>query len=211
VSGSKAQNSETPQQNSTDDNPPSRVARLSFTKGDVSFLRAGVDQWSGVAPNIPVTTGDPIYTDKKARAELELANYAVRLSERTDLTVTNLNDQIMQLGVEQGTVRVSIYEQPSGDNVEVDTPNDALTLLKAGTFRVDVDPSGDFTVVSVNSGTVEITAGTQSQTLRSAEAAKLTGRDGVEIVSIPLPRFRFGRRQDRQSLIIPSLGDQYLQ
>ncbi len=96
VSVSKAQSNEAPQQNSTDDNPPSRVARLSFIKGDVSFLRAGLDQWSQAILNFPVTTGDRIYTDKKARAELEVGLYAVRLSESTDLTVTNLNDQIMQ-------------------------------------------------------------------------------------------------------------------
>jgi hypothetical protein len=188
VSFLKAQSNDAPPQSSTDDNPPSRVARLSFTKGNVSFLRAGLDQWSQATPNFPVTTGDRIYADKKARAELELGLYAVRISESTDLTVTNLSDQIIQLGVQQGTVRVSVYEQPSGDIVEIDTPNGALTVLKTGTFRVDVDPSGDFTLVSVNSGAAEITAGTQSQTLRSAEAAKLTGHNGVEVVSVPLPR-----------------------
>src|SRR5258708_18359992 len=97
VSVSKAQSSEAPQQNSTDDNPPSRVARLSFMKGDVSFLRAGLDQWSQAMPNFPVTTGDRIYTDKKARAELDVGIYAVPLSQHTDLTVTNLNDHIIQL------------------------------------------------------------------------------------------------------------------
>src|SRR6195256_2545678 len=121
VSVSNAQKNDAPQQSSTDENPPSRVARLSFTKGNVSFLRAGLDQWSQATPNFPVTTGDRIYADKKARAELEIGLYAVRLSETTDLTVTNLNDQITQLGVQQGTARVSVYELPSGDSLEVDT------------------------------------------------------------------------------------------
>jgi FecR protein len=188
VSVSNAQDNDAPRQSSTDENPPSRVARLSFTKGNVSFLRAGLDQWSQATPNFPVTTGDRIYTDKKARAELEIGLYAVRLSETTDLTVTNLNDQITQLGVQQGTARVSVYELPSGDSLEVDTPNGALTFLKSGTFRVDVDPSGDFTVVSVNNGSVDVTAGTRSQTLQSGQAAKLTGRDPVEVLSVPLPR-----------------------
>src|ERR1700730_16318352 len=96
VSVSNAQDNDAPRQSSTDENPPSRVARLSFTKGNVSFLRAGLDQWSQATQNFPVTTGDRIYTDKKARAELEIGLYAVRLSETTDLTVTNLNDQITQ-------------------------------------------------------------------------------------------------------------------
>jgi hypothetical protein len=187
VSISKAQSSDAPQENSSDDNPPSRVARLSFTKGNVSFLRAGLDQWSQATPNFPVTTGDRIYTDRNARAELEVGLYTIRLSENTDLTVTNLNDQVIQLGIQQGTARISVYEVPSGDTLEVNTPNGALTVLKAGTFRVDVDPSGGFTVASVKSGELEITAGTLVETLRSGQAARLTGREPVEIVSMPLP------------------------
>src|SRR3984893_19077352 len=84
------------QQDSAEDNPPARVARLSYLSGSVSFLRAGVDQWSQAAINFPVTTGDRIYTAKGARAELEAGPYTVRLSDATDLTITNLNDQIMQ-------------------------------------------------------------------------------------------------------------------
>src|SRR5258708_25536609 len=163
VSVARAQSNDAPQQNSTDDNPPSRVARLSFTKGNVSFLRAGLDQWSQAMPNFPVTTGDRIYTDKKARAELDVGIYAVPLSQHTDLTVTNLNDHIIQLGVQQGTVRVSVYELASGDSLEVDTPNGALTFLKSGGFLVDVYPSGGSTLVSVHSCSVEVTARTPSQ------------------------------------------------
>ena len=71
-------------------------------------MRAGLDQWSEAALNFPATTGDRIYTDHGARAELEVGPYAVRLSDATDLTITNLNDQIMQLGLEQGTLRLSL-------------------------------------------------------------------------------------------------------
>lgn len=53
-----------------DDNPPSRVARVSYLKGRVSFQPAGQDQWSEATINFTVTTGDRLYTDKGARAEL---------------------------------------------------------------------------------------------------------------------------------------------
>jgi hypothetical protein len=47
---------------STADNPPARAARISYLKGNVSFLRAGLDQWSEAAFNFTVTTGDRLYT-----------------------------------------------------------------------------------------------------------------------------------------------------
>jgi hypothetical protein len=172
---------------SSEDNPPARVARISYLKGNVSFLRAGVDQWSQAAVNFPASTGDRIYTDKDSRAELEIGPYTVRLSENTDLTITNLNDEIMQLGLEQGTLRTSIYQFSSSDKVEVDSPNGAITLQEAGHYRVAVAEEGDHTIVSVDQGSAEITGGDVSQTLRSGEAARLTGQDPIQVESVPMP------------------------
>ena len=53
------------------DHPPGRVARISSLNGNVSFLPAGQDQWSQATLNFVVTTGDRIYTDKDAKAELD--------------------------------------------------------------------------------------------------------------------------------------------
>jgi len=76
-----------------DDNPPARAARISYLKGKVSFQPAGQDQWSEATLNFTVTTGDRLYTDRGARAELEIGPYTVRLAEQTDLIVTNLYAQ----------------------------------------------------------------------------------------------------------------------
>jgi hypothetical protein len=169
------------------ENPPARAARISYLKGRVSLQPAGQDVWSEATRNFTVTASDRLYTDKRARAELEVGPYTVRLSEQTDLIVTNLNDQLTQLGIEQGTVRVSVYELPSGNTVELDTPNGALTVREAGTYRIDVDPDGNRATVSVNSGSIEITAGDVSQTVPAGQAVRLTGQDPVQIDSIPMP------------------------
>jgi hypothetical protein len=39
-----------------EDNPPARVARISYLKGKVSFEPAGHDQWSEATRNFTVTT-----------------------------------------------------------------------------------------------------------------------------------------------------------
>ena len=51
--------------------PPGRVARLSMIQGKVTFQPSGETDWSEASLNRPVTTGDRIYADKGARAELE--------------------------------------------------------------------------------------------------------------------------------------------
>jgi hypothetical protein len=169
------------------DNPPARVARISYLKGKVSFLPSGQDQWSEATLNFTVTTGDRIYTEKDARAELQVGSYTVRLAGETDLTVTNLNDQMMQFGLEQGTLRVSVYELSADNTVEVDTPNGAITALAPGIFRVQTDPDGDHTLVAVNSGSVHITNGDVAQKLEAGQALRLSGQDPVQAESVPMP------------------------
>src|SRR6266404_3074658 len=76
-------------------NPPGRAARLSFVRGSVSLQPSGENQWGQASLNYTVTTGDRLYTDQGSRAELEVGPYAVRMSQTTDLTIANLNDQML--------------------------------------------------------------------------------------------------------------------
>lgn len=151
------------------------------------FLRAGLDQWAQATLNFPVTTGDRLYTDKDGRAELQAGFFAVRMSASSDVTVTNLNDETMQLGLEEGTLRISVYELPSGNAVEVDTPNGAITVQSPGRYRIDTDPDGDRTIVTVNRGSVDVTAEGFSQSVDEGQAFELRGQNPPQATTAPMP------------------------
>jgi hypothetical protein len=168
-------------------NPPGRAARLSLVQGKVSLQASGASDWSQASVNYPLTTGDRIYTDQGSRAEIEVGNVAVRASGNTDLTVANLNDQVLQLGLAQGTIRLQVYDLVSGDTIEVDTPNGALTLLRSGDYRVDTYPNDNTTLVTVNSGSLEITGGGISQTVDAGRAVKLQGTDQIQATALSIP------------------------
>lgn len=169
--------------------PPARVARLSFIKGTVSLQASGASDWSQASLNYPVTTGDRVYTDQDGQAELEAGSVAVRASATTDLTMANLNDQFMQLGLGQGVIRVRVYELLSGESVEVDTPNGALTLLRPGDYRVETYADIGATFVIVFDGALEVSGGGLSQRVGSGQAVKLTGTGPISVafVSPPAP------------------------
>ncbi len=99
--------------------PPGRVARLSYARGNVSLQPAGETDWTAAPTNYVVTTGDRLYTDTNSRAELEIGPYAVRLSQAADLTLVNLNDHLVQLGLDQCSLRLTVFEMPPQDAVEV--------------------------------------------------------------------------------------------
>jgi len=168
--------------------PPARVARLSVIQGKLSFQPAGESQWSEVSVNRTVSTGDRLYTDQQSRAELEVGSFAVRLSETTDLTVANLNDQLLQLGLGQGSIRVSVYDLPPNNTVEIDTPNGALTLEQNGSYRVDIAPDGNSTFVTVIAGRLEVTGGDLRQDVGAGRTVQLTGTGPIAVASAARPQ-----------------------
>ena len=167
--------------------PPSRVARLSYLTGKVSFEPSGEEQWSQASTNYPMTTGDRLYTDNDGRAELETGNIAIRMAPNTDLSTTMLSDRLLQLGLAQGTLRVHAYDIYSGNSVEIDTPSAALTLLRAGSYRVETYPDGNTTLVAVTEGDLEISGSGINQTLHAGQAIKLEGTDQVRMDWISVP------------------------
>ncbi|MDQ6924177.1 MAG: hypothetical protein M3Z74_08375, partial [Pseudomonadota bacterium] len=56
--------------------PPARVARLANIGGAVSFSPAGEDEWVFAIPNRPLITGDRVWADAGARAELQIGSLA---------------------------------------------------------------------------------------------------------------------------------------
>jgi hypothetical protein len=168
--------------------PPGRVARLSYMSGAVSFEPSGENDWSAASLNYPVTSGDRLWTDNGARAEVETGNIAVRMAEQTDLTATSLTDQLMQLGLAQGVIRISAYDIRSGSEIEVDTPNGAVTITQPGSYRIETYPNDARTIVSVNQGQVQVTGNGVNETVGSGQALELNGtNDQVQVSDVGMP------------------------
>ncbi len=170
--------------------PPGRAARLSVADGAVSFQAAGDTVWGDASLNYTITSGDRLYTDKDARAELEVGSLAIRLSDNTDLTVTNLTDHFVQLGLSAGTARLSVYELSSADTLEVDTPNGALIVIAPGDYRFDVSPDDSTTVVAVDRGRVSVGTATDNgapEEVTIGEAMEIQGSDPIHLTWITKP------------------------
>src|SRR6266404_1404096 len=86
------------------DDPPTRVARLGYLEGSVSFQPGGTDEWVAAPLNRPITTGDKIWSDRGSRAELQLDGSALRLSSNTAVSFPNLAFSVLQPGVYRITV-----------------------------------------------------------------------------------------------------------
>lgn len=132
--------------------PPSIVAWLGQTQGDVSFAPSGTDTWAYASPNRPLTTGDQLWVDRGGRAELHVGSTAVRVGPQSAVAVTSLSDSHMQWRLSQGTLQVRIRALYPDQRVEIDTPNLAFVPSSPGSYRIDVDPASGTTRVTNWSG-----------------------------------------------------------
>src|SRR3984893_5147822 len=160
-----------------DDDPPSRVARLSHTDGSVSFEPAGTDDWVSAAVNRPMTAGDKLWADNGARAELHIGSASIRLGSTTGFSFLNLSDNVTQIQVTEGSLRVRVKRLDEHETFEIDTPNLAFSVLRPGTYRINVNEAGDTTVVTVHGGEGEVTGGGQAFTVHADQTATFTGTD----------------------------------
>ena len=52
--------------------PPTRVARMGYVSGAVSFSPAGETTWVAGTLNRPIVTGDRLWADDRGRVELQI-------------------------------------------------------------------------------------------------------------------------------------------
>lgn len=168
--------------------PPSRVARLGYVVGVVSFSPAGEDDWVQAGINRPLTTGDRLWADRGARAEIQVGGAMIRMNADTGVSVLNLDDRIAQLQLTQGALNVRVRRIEPGQVVEVDTPNLAFTLRQPGEYRIEVDADGNATTIVVRKGQGEVYGDDASYVIDSRQPYRFTGTDLREYQYVEAPR-----------------------
>jgi hypothetical protein len=160
--------------------PPSRVARISSVDGSISMQPGGSGDWGAAARNRTVTIGDKIWSDKDSRAELQAGEATIHLGSMTALSFLNLDQNIIQMRLAEGSINFRVRDLRQGDVYEVDAPNLAFTVKEAGAFRIDVNENGDSSRVTAIRGEGEVTAGGKTYPVHAGESAEFNGVENPE-------------------------------
>ncbi len=159
------------------DDPPSRVARLGYLQGSVSFQPAGESEWVEAAQNRPMTTGDQMWVDQDSHAELSLGSAVIDLNGNTGVSFLNLDDHTAQVQLSAGSINVRVRHLGRDDVFEIDTPNQAFSIFQPGRYRVEASQDGSYTVVSIREGEGESTGNGQTYTVHAGQRATFDGTD----------------------------------
>jgi len=161
------------------DDPPSRVARLGYMQGSISFQPAGESEWVEAVRNRPLTTGDKIWADRDSLAELQLGSAVITLNSNTGFSFINLDDRTVQIQLTSGTVYVRVRHLDRDDVFEVDTPNLAFSVDRPGRYRVQAGDDGRYTVVGIREGEGEATGNGQTYTLHAGQRTTFEGTESL--------------------------------
>ena len=154
---------------------PARAARLQFMTGSVSIQPHGTGDWANGELNRPLTNGDNVWADKNSRAELSVGAGLIRIDSESSLTLTNIDQNTVQLQLHQGAMIVHVRRLYDNEIYEVDTPNQAFTVSKPGDYRFDVDPNADTTVITIWHGEGKSTGNGPEVALHENEQVRFTG------------------------------------
>ncbi len=176
-----------PEDQTDRNDPPGRAARLQYMTGSVSIQPRGTEDWVQGSLNRPLTIADNIWADKNARAELNVGTGLIRIGSETSLTLTNVSDSSVQLSLHQGAMNLHVRHLYRGEIYEVDTPNQAFTILKTGDYRFDVNPNSDTTYITVWRGEGESTGQGPSVKIKEHQQARFRGGNSLahEIARAP--------------------------
>jgi hypothetical protein len=169
--------------------PPTRVARLNYVQGSISFQPAGEQDWLEADINRPLTTGDNLWADKDSRGEVHIGATSIRLSSETGISFLNLDDRTVQLQLVQGTIEVHVRRLEPGNAFEIDTPNLAFSLAASGEYRIQTNPDGNSTAITVREGAGQVTGAGESYDLAAGQHYIFNGTDQLNFDAQAAPEF----------------------
>lgn len=159
--------------------PPSRVARIGYTDGEVTVAPAGTEEWADAVLNRPLTSGDRVWVENGGRAELQIGSSAVYLDGNTGFGFIELDDGVMQASLTEGAATVRVRRLAEGETIQVETPHSTVVLNRVGEYHLEVDKASDRTIVKTRNGEAEVKGGKQRFTVRDNERGVFTGMDNL--------------------------------
>jgi hypothetical protein len=168
---------------------PGRIARLTYVEGEVTFQ--GVhERATSTLPDRPLEPGDLLRTDPGARAELALGSAVIRLDERSEIAVVDLDADTTRIELNEGTASVMVDELLENEVFEIVTPNTTIAIEQQGEYRTDVYGTDD-SALTVHDGVASVATSEGEIRVTTGQRVQLSGRDAFARLQILTPKDDF--------------------
>nr|WP_321984501.1 DUF6600 domain-containing protein [uncultured Lichenicoccus sp.] len=139
--------------------PPDRVGRLARLDGTVSTHGPGATQWTPAVLNFPFTSGDSLWTEPPAQAEIEFGGSAMTLAGSTELDLATVDDRTFNGAEPQGALFLDLRAVRPGETWTLQTPRGAVEIAAAGQYEILAGDASTPTRVVIARGAAQFTSG----------------------------------------------------
>jgi hypothetical protein len=157
--------------------PPARVGRISYVEGDVIFRDIFSGESSAAQVNWPVTSQNLLITERNARTEIRVGSAAVRIDADSELEITQLDDEHIDLRLVYGSVYVRVKNSELARDFALFTPQGRVLLSEPSRIRIDAERAPDTTSLSVLDGAAELASADSTYIVRAGKRAELADGD----------------------------------
>jgi len=135
------------------------LAKVSFYLGEVGYRKAQSEEWTGVALQQSLFSGDAVKTGAESRLELKTGDegFVMRIDENTELELSpqSLENPGTKAKARGGRVWTNVRRMAANrNNLTIETPT-VLAAVRGTVFRIDV-PDVNNTILRVYEGEVEV-------------------------------------------------------
>lgn len=119
--------------------------RVSYMDGTAAYEPAGDVDWDEVTLNLPLLSGDRIFSQMASRLEIELGNSNfVRLGSETDLVFSQIDRERLVLELHTGELILRLNRD---QRIEIYTPHGRIEIKRDGLYRISSDPQNETRLV----------------------------------------------------------------
>jgi hypothetical protein len=162
--------------------------RLSFIDGEVSYWRAGAEDWARARPNLALAEGDALYAGRDANFEVQFGSRSyIRADEDSQLSLLELAEHRIQFKLTSGLVSFDMRSLVVGDSVEVSTPDAVFVIKNPGYYRVEVNNQDTHFITRRGGEATVITADGRTLSIYPSEDIVVTSGRPVKVATYAAP------------------------
>lgn len=166
-----------------EEDPPSRVGRIGYVEGDVSFYADRSDGWQKARLNYPVTSENSVWTQNQSRAEVRVGASSFKLDDDSILDFLKIGDHQTHVFLQRGTLNIrsrSLGVDNVGDGWRLETSGGRFIIETNGRYRLEVSQDGLESRLSVFVGRVRFESANADNRLTIEAGKMLIVRGAIE-------------------------------
>jgi len=177
---------------SAQQDPPSRVGYVSLIEGTVSMHATAADPnatdnpWAPASINYPMTAGTSLWTEPGAKAEIQIGAARIDLDGGTEVDIVAIDDQNVDINVPQGRADIHLHGRQPSENYEATLPRGTAALMTDGTYRLIAGDDQAPTRIGALYGSVQLLEPSQTVPVETNNELVVTVGDPLQYTQQPL-------------------------